>query len=76
MAAGEARRVIPTALRRALELRDKGCTHPGCDAPTRWCEAHHITHWAQGGKTELSNLRLLCRTHHGHEHDHPYPQRR
>ena len=74
LAAGEARRTIPPALRRALELRDKGCTHPGCDVPARWCDAHHIVHWADGGKTELANLRLLCRTHHTHEHQ-PYPRR-
>ena len=76
LAAGEARRSIPPALRRALELRDKGCTHPGCDVPARWCDAHHIQHWADDGKTEISNLRLLCRTHHGRQHDHPHPQRK
>jgi hypothetical protein len=76
VAAGEARRVIPPALRRALELRDKTCTHPGCDVPARWCDAHHLVHWADGGKTVLANLRLLCRTHHREEHDHqPYPRR-
>jgi len=74
--AGQARRVIPPALRRALELRDKGCTHPGCEVPARWCDGHHIVHWADGGKTELANLRLLCRTHHRRTHHHPYPQRR
>jgi hypothetical protein len=73
---GRPTRVVPAAVRRALDLRDGGCTHPGCTVPARWCDAHHITHWAQGGKTELSNLRLLCRTHHGREHDrHPYPRR-
>ena len=76
VAAGEARRVIPPALRRALDLRDQGCTHPGCDVPARWCDAHHIVHWADGGKTELSNLRSLCRTHHGRQHDHDHPQRK
>jgi hypothetical protein len=75
VAAGEARRVIPPALRRALDLRDKGCTHPGCHAPTRWCEAHHIVHWADGGKTVLANLRLLCRTHHRWQHNHDHPRR-
>jgi hypothetical protein len=73
--AGEARRVIPPALRRAVDLRDQGCTHPGCDVPARWCDAHHIVHWADGGKTEISNLRLLCRTHHGQQHDHHHPRR-
>jgi len=33
VAAGEARRVVSPALRRALDLRDKGCTHPECDMP-------------------------------------------
>ena len=73
---GEARRSIPPALRRALDLRDQHCTHPGCDMPARYCDAHHIQHWADGGKTEVSNLRLLCRKHHRDAHNHqPYPQR-
>jgi hypothetical protein len=75
--AGRAARTVPTALRRALDQRDRGCTHPGCDMPARWCEAHHIIHWAHGGKTDLDNLRLLCRRHHGWAHDDnaPYPRR-
>jgi len=74
--AGGARRTIPTPLRRALELRDAGCTHPGCDTPARWCDAHHIIHWAHGGRTTLQNLRLLCRRHHRAAHNHqPYPRR-
>jgi 5-methylcytosine-specific restriction endonuclease McrA len=74
--AGHSRRVIPPALRRALDLRDQSCTHPGCDIPARWCDAHHIRHWADGGKTNLANLRLLCRKHHRDAHNHqPYPRR-
>ena len=77
VSAGEARRIIPPALRRALDLRDQGCTHPGCQVPARWCDAHHIVHWADDGKTALANLRLFCRTHHRQAHNHqPYPQRR
>jgi hypothetical protein len=73
---GRATRVIPQRLRRLLEQRDQGCTHPGCHIPARWCDAHHIQHWAEGGKTEISNLRLLCRVHHTDTHNHqPYPQR-
>jgi hypothetical protein len=76
VSAGEARRAIPPSQRRALELRDKTCTHPGCDMPARWCDAHHLVHWADGGETELANLRLLCRTHHRTAHNHqPYPRR-
>ena len=73
---GRTRRTIPPAIRRALEIRDSGCTHSGCDAPSRWCDAHHIVHWADGGPTSLENLRLLCRRHHRGAHQWAdYPQR-
>ena len=73
---GRATRVIPDHIRRLLELRDQGCTHPGCHTPAHWCEAHHILHWAEGGSTDLANLRLLCRKHHRTAHNHqPYPKR-
>ena len=61
---GRATRTIPPAVRRAIDLRDAGCTWPGCDAPPSWCDAHHIEHWAHGGTTTLENLRLVCRRHH------------
>jgi hypothetical protein len=61
---GRRTRVVSPALRRALELRDGGCAHPGCDRPPQWCDAHHIVHWADGGETCLANLVLLCRRHH------------
>ncbi|MGH8941463.1 MAG: DUF222 domain-containing protein [Acidimicrobiia bacterium] len=67
---GRRTRVVPTALRRALIARDRHCTWPGCDRDPRWCDAHHIEHWANGGKTEASNLRLLCRYHHTLTHQH------
>lgn len=66
-------RTIPTAIRRALEQRDGGCTSNSCDAPASWCDAHHIIHWADGGHTALSNLRLLCRTHHTATHKRQQP---
>ncbi|MBC8093755.1 MAG: HNH endonuclease, partial [Pseudonocardia sp.] len=30
---------------------------------------HHVIHWADGGPTNLHNLRLLCRRHHRAEHE-------
>jgi hypothetical protein len=66
---GRKTRTIPTAIRRALEQRDRGCTWDGCDAPEAWCDAHHIIHWADGGDTSLGNLRLLCRKHHTATHN-------
>lgn len=66
---GRRTRVVPPALRRALVARDRGCTHPGCDRPHRWCDAHHVVHWADGGETDLDNLVLLCRRHHRMAHE-------
>ncbi|MEU4528877.1 DUF222 domain-containing protein [Micromonospora ureilytica] len=65
---GRQRRLITGPLRRALVLRDRGCAFPGCDRPPRWCDAHHIHHWADGGSTSLSNAVLLCGHHHRHVH--------
>jgi Domain of unknown function (DUF222)/HNH endonuclease len=61
---GRTRRLITGALRRALEVRDRGCAFPGCDRPPRWCHAHHIRAWADGGPTNLANSILLCGYHH------------
>ena len=55
---------------RLLRLRDRGCTWPGCDRPAGWCQAHHIVWWEAGGRTDLSNLTLLCSHHHHLVHDH------
>ncbi|WFE53544.1 HNH endonuclease signature motif containing protein [Micromonospora sp. WMMD1155] len=65
---GRQRRLITGPLRRALVLRDGGCAFPGCDRPPRWCAAHHIRHWADGGPTNLTNAVLLCGHHHRHVH--------
>ncbi|MET7959422.1 HNH endonuclease signature motif containing protein [Micromonospora zamorensis] len=65
---GRQRRLITGPLRRALVLRDGGCAFPGCDRPPRWCDAHHIHHWADGGDTNLNNAVLLCGHHHRHLH--------
>ncbi|MBM0234372.1 DUF222 domain-containing protein [Micromonospora sp. STR1_7] len=65
---GRQRRLITGPLRRALVLRDGGCAFPGCDRPPRWCAAHHVRHWADGGPTSLDNTVLLCGHHHRHVH--------
>ncbi|WP_371408211.1 HNH endonuclease [Micromonospora zamorensis] len=61
---GRQRRLFNGPLRRALVLRDGGCAFPGCDRPSRWCDGHHVRHWADGGATALGNAVLLCGHHH------------
>ena len=65
---GRRSRSIPPPMRRALRARDKGCRFPGC-TNKRFVDGHHIQHWADGGKTSLDNLILLCRHHHHLVHE-------
>jgi len=65
---GRKTRSIPPAIRRALKRRDGGCRFPGCSC-TRFVDAHHIQHWADGGETSMDNLVLLCRRHHRLVHE-------
>lgn len=55
---GRSQRLVNRAQRRALILRDKGCIR--CGRPPKWCQAHHVWHWIDGGPTDLGNLCLLC----------------
>lgn len=64
---GRRTRTISPSLRRALEVRDRGCRFPGCGS--RFTDAHHIRHWALGGETSLGNCILLCRHHHRLVHE-------
>jgi hypothetical protein len=52
---GRTRRAFTSAQIRALWLRDRHCTFPGCHAPATWCDAHHLRHWVDGGPTDLAN---------------------
>jgi hypothetical protein len=65
---GRKQRVVSGALKKAVFARDKGCTFPGCHL-TRYLDAHHVQHWADGGETSLDNLLLLCTTHHKLVHE-------
>jgi hypothetical protein len=71
LALGRRTRLISPALRRALKHRDGGCRFPGCPH-TRFVDAHHIDHWADGGETRLDNLVLVCRHHHRLLHEGGY----
>jgi hypothetical protein len=65
---GRDKRLFPPHIRRAMDLRDRGCVFAGCDAPTHWCDAHHVLHWIDGGETSLENGALLCERHHTKVH--------
>jgi hypothetical protein len=64
---GRRTRTVAPALRRALEIRDRGCRFPGCGS--RFTDAHHVRHWADGGETGLANCLLLCAHHHRLVHE-------
>ena len=65
---GRTQRLVPAWLRRAVEHRDRGRVFAGCDAPTWFCEVHHLLAWALGGPTSLDNSGLLCERHHTQAH--------
>jgi hypothetical protein len=65
---GRTQRLVPAHIRRAVEVRDRGCIFAGCHAPTWWCDTHHKIEWALGGETSLENSALLCERHHTQVH--------
>jgi len=64
---GRARRFPSGAQRREVMRRDRQCRFPGCTNVT-FANVHHIVPWKPGGGTDLPNLVLLCRHHHGVVH--------
>lgn len=73
---GRSRRFFTASQRRALEVRDGGCTAEGCGLPPSVCHAHHDDPWSRGGATDLALGRLLCPRHHRLAHDRGYEMRR
>ncbi|HEV7423225.1 MAG TPA: DUF222 domain-containing protein [Mycobacterium sp.] len=65
---GRSHRVSPPHLRKAVEVRDRHCVFAGCEAPSYWCDVHHLLHWIDGGETSLENSALLCERHHTKVH--------
>jgi hypothetical protein len=75
---GVRRRFFRGALRRAIEVRDRHCTHPsGCDVPAEGCDIDHIVPRSEGGLTVQENGRCLCGFHNrqrvGERHERPPP---
>lgn len=65
---GTDRRLFTAHQRKALVARDGGCAAPGCDAPSTWCESHHVHPWGVGGSTSIDNGVLACNFHHQQIH--------
>jgi hypothetical protein len=61
---GRETRLYSRRQRIALAVRDGGCRFPECTRPPSWAEAHHITPWREGGRTDVHDGVLLCRHHH------------
>jgi hypothetical protein len=72
---GRRERFFTAAQKAALAVRDGGCVWPGCNAPPSWTHGHHVTHWADGGETDVENGVLLCAFHHGLLHRGDYEMR-
>ena len=64
---GRKHRLATEAQRAALIIRDKHCI--GCGRSAVWCEAHHIEEWLTGGRTDIDNLVLVCKSCHHNIHD-------
>jgi hypothetical protein len=61
---GRTRRIASPDQRIVLYAKDRGCTHPGCDAPGYRSEVHHIDEWATGGRTDADKLTFACPPDH------------
>jgi hypothetical protein len=66
-------RLFSGGTRRAIELRDRTCTHPYCNEPVDRCQADHIEPYALGGETTQDNGRLLCGFHNRLRNQRPPP---
>ena len=51
---------IPASIRRAVQLRDRGCAWPRCGRPAAWCDVHHLQHKPDGGGPPSATVVLLC----------------
>lgn len=68
-------RLFSGATRRAVEVRDRACTHPYCDRPADDSQIDHIVPYTAGGATTQENGRVLCRFHNQLRNQRPPPDR-
>lgn len=69
---GRSSRLFNDTQRTAVATTHRHCAADGCDRPTAWCELHHRTAWAAGGRTDLADAVPLCHWHHRRIHDHRF----
>lgn len=69
---GRIKRLFTPGQRRAVYLRDRHCSFPGCTVPAAWTQIHHVVHWVFGGRTDLLNAAALCQRHHTVVHKHGF----
>jgi Domain of unknown function (DUF222)/HNH endonuclease len=69
----ETARFFTGATRRAMDLRDRRCTHPFCNEPVERCQGDHIKPASEGGPTNQENGRLLCAFHNRLRNQRPPP---
>jgi 5-methylcytosine-specific restriction endonuclease McrA len=67
-------RKIPASIFHQVQIRDGGrCTYKSPEGKicenSRGLEVHHRKPWAVGGTHEISNLQLLCASHHHFRHE-------
>lgn len=62
LAVGRSIRLATGYQRIALAVRDGGCLL--CDRPPAECQTHHVVDWADGGRTDIDQMVLLCWSHH------------
>ncbi len=66
---GRAKRLATFEQRIALEAMQATCSHPDCTVSIDDCRIHHLTPFAAGGTTDLSNLAPVCEPHHHLVHE-------
>lgn len=59
-----AKRIATAGQRLVLYAHERGCSHPGCTVAAQLTEVHHVTDYAQTGRTDIDDLTLRCGPHH------------
>ncbi len=70
---GVRRRFFTGATRIAVQVRDRGCQHPSCNAPLDRCEIDHVHPYEAGGETTQANGQCQCGFHNRRKGRQPPP---